>query len=167
MVIQDETNIQESSINQAITQCQLCFVQALLEQFHLILQVCIYLLSVFQSHSHSKILSLISVTLSHINEFYEWLCVKPGMQERGTECGVREEWGECYIPGNVAKHSEECHQTFRGMPSNIPENVTKHCGNVLKHSGECHQTDEFLSRSRHFYKTSNFFRGVFTTPSNI
>ena len=29
-------------------------------------------------------------------------------------------------------YSEECCQTFRGMSSNIPENVTKH-------SGECHQ----------------------------
>ena len=48
------------------------------------------------------------------------------MRERG-------EWGECYIPGNVAKHSGECPQTFRGMWPNIP-------GNVLKHSGECRQT---------------------------
>ena len=23
------------------------------------------------------------------------------MQERGTECGERGEWAECYIPGNV------------------------------------------------------------------
>ena len=58
------------------------------------------------------------------------LCIKTGMQERGTERG---EWGECYIPGSVAKHSGECPQAFRGMPSNIPENV-------LKHSGECPQT---------------------------
>ena len=43
------------------------------------------------------------------------------------------------IPGNVAKHSEECRQifrkcrqTFRGMSSNIPENVPKY-------SGEYHQ----------------------------
>ena len=36
------------------------------------------------------------------------------------------------IPGNVAKHSGECHKTFRGMWSNIP-------GNVAKHSGECRQ----------------------------
>ena len=47
------------------------------------------------------------------------LCIKPGIQERGTECGERGEWGECYIPGNAAK------QTFRGMSSNIPENVAK------------------------------------------
>ena len=36
------------------------------------------------------------------------------------------------IPGNVAKHSGECHQIFRGMSPNIP-------GNVAKYSGECHQ----------------------------
>ena len=35
------------------------------------------------------------------------LCIKPGIQERGTESGERGEWGECYIPGNVAKHSRE------------------------------------------------------------
>ena len=50
----------------------------------------------------------------------------------GTECGEREEYGECYIPGNIAKHFGECPQTFRGMSSNIP-------GNVTKHSGEYHQ----------------------------
>ena len=59
-----------------------------------------------------------------------------GIQERGTECRERREWGECYIPGNVAKHSgyfakhsRECPQTFWGMLPNIP-------GNVLKHSGQ-------------------------------
>ena len=82
------------------------------------------------------------------------LCIKPGIQERGTECEERDEYGECYIPGNVAKHSGECPQTFRGMSSNIPRNVAKHSrecpqtfrgmspnipGNVLKHSGECRQ----------------------------
>ena len=29
---------------------------------------------------------------------------------RGT-CGM----GECYLPGNVAKYSGECRQTFEGM----------------------------------------------------
>ena len=62
-----------------------------------------------------------------------WLCIRPGIQERGTECGERGEWGECYIPGNVAKYSGECHQTFRGMSQNIP-------GNVIKNSGERRQT---------------------------
>ena len=38
--------------------------------------------------------------------------------------------GEYYISGNVAKHSGEYHQMFRGMSPNIP-------GNVAKHSGEC------------------------------
>ena len=80
------------------------------------------------------------------------LCIKPGIQERGTECGERGEWGECYISGNVAKHSGEYLQTFRGMSSNIPGNIAKHSGgcgqtfrgvssnipgNIAKHSGEC------------------------------
>ena len=60
------------------------------------------------------------------------LCIKPGIQERETECGKRGEWGESYIPGNVLKYSGECPQTFRGMSSNIT-------GNVAKHSGECSQ----------------------------
>ena len=37
------------------------------------------------------------------------------------------------IPGNVLKHSGECHQTFWGMSQNIP-------GNVAKYSGECRKT---------------------------
>ena len=41
--------------------------------------------------------------------------------------------GECYIPGNVLKHSGEYRQTFRGMSPNI-------LGNILKHSGVCRQT---------------------------
>ena len=63
--------------------------------------------------------------------------------------------GECYIPGNIAKHSGEYPQTFRGMSPNILENVVKYSGGclqtfrgmspnipgyVLKHSGECRQT---------------------------
>ena len=64
-------------------------------------------------------------------------CIKPGIQERGTERG---EWGECYIPGNVAKHSGKCPQTFRGMSPNIP-------GNVLKYSGECRQTFRRMSQN--------------------
>ena len=34
------------------------------------------------------------------------------------------------IPGNIAKHSGECSQTFWGMSPNIP-------GNIAEHSGEC------------------------------
>ena len=46
-----------------------------------------------------------------------------------------------HIPGNVAKYSGELHQTFRGMFTNIPENVAKHSKEyVLKHSGEFCQT---------------------------
>ena len=58
----------------------------------------------------------------------------------GMECGEREEYGECYIPGNIAKHFGECPQTFRGMSSNTPENV-------LKHSGECPQTFREMSQN--------------------
>ena len=65
------------------------------------------------------------------------LCIKPGIQERVTECGKRGEQGECYIPGcyipeNVAKYSGECLQTSWGMSLNIP-------GNLVKHSVECPQ----------------------------
>ena len=87
--------------------------------------------------------------------FQKWLCIKPGIQDRGTECGERGEWGECYIPGNAAKYSGECTQTFRGISSNIPGNIVKNFGectqtfrgmllniptNVLKHSPEYRQT---------------------------
>ena len=48
------------------------------------------------------------------------------------------EWGECYIPGNVAKHFGKCPQTFRGISPDIP-------GNVVKHSGEYHQTFRGIS----------------------
>ena len=83
------------------------------------------------------------------------LCIKPGIQEWGTECRERGEWGECYIPGNVATHSGECPQTLRGISPNTTGNVRKHSGecrqifrgissnipgNVAKHSGECDQT---------------------------
>ena len=54
-------------------------------------------------------------------------------RERETECGERKEWAELHILGNVIKHSEECCETFHGMPSYIP-------GNVAKHSEECCQT---------------------------
>ena len=82
----------------------------------------------------------------------------------GTKCGEHGEWGECYILGNVAKHSGECPQTFWGMSSSIPGNATKHykeCpqtfqemssnipGIVAKHSGESPQTFwEIIGQSR-------------------
>ena len=80
------------------------------------------------------------------------LCIKPGKQERGTECGKHREWEECNIPRNVAKSSRKCPQTFWGMSLNTPENIAKkigeYCqtfremqpnipGNVLKLSGKC------------------------------
>ena len=42
------------------------------------------------------------------------------------------------IPENVLKHSGECHQTFRGMSPNIPRNVAKF-------SWECCQTFRGIS----------------------
>ena len=49
----------------------------------------------------------------------------------GTGNGMRgtRGMGECYIPGNVTKHSGESPHIFWGMSPNIP-------GNVLKDSGE-------------------------------
>ena len=59
------------------------------------------------------------------------------------------------IPGNIAKYSGKCHQTFRRMLPNVPGNVLKYSGecrqtlrgmssnipeNIAKHSGECSQT---------------------------
>ena len=88
-----------------------------------------------------------------------WLCIKPGIQERGTECGERGEWGECYIPGNVAKNSGECPQTFRRMSPNIS-------GNVLKYSGECRQIFHGMSSNipgnvaKHSGKCRQTFRGM-------
>ena len=89
------------------------------------------------------------------------LCIKPGIQKRGTECGERGNggndifWGMLLnIPRNVLKHSGECHKTFRRMSPNIPWNFVKYSGechqiflgmspnipgNVAKYSGECHQ----------------------------
>ena len=86
---------------------------------------------------------------------FKGLCIKTGIQERGTECRERGEWGKCYILGNVAKHSWDCPQTIQGMSWNIPENVLEYSweccqtflrmlpnipGNVAKHSKECPQT---------------------------
>ena len=42
------------------------------------------------------------------------------------------------IPGYVFKHSKEYHQTFRGMLPSIP-------GNAVKHAGECRQTFQGMS----------------------
>ena len=80
------------------------------------------------------------------------LFIKPGIQERGTEC---EERGECSlgfrgilqripgnviiltfrgmfkrIPGNVLEDTEECFRRFRGIFERIP-------GNVQEDSEEC------------------------------
>ena len=67
----------------------------------------------------------------------KWLFIKPGIQERGTECGERgecslgferislEDSGECYyfnIPGNVKEDSGERPRRFPGMFKKIPGN---------------------------------------------
>ena len=64
--------------------------------------------------------------------FSSWLCIKPGIQERGTECAVHGEGGNVIfqemstnIPGNEGKYSEECRQTFREILSESPGNVAK------------------------------------------
>ena len=95
------------------------------------------------------------------------LCIKPGIQERGTECGEPREWGECYILGNIAKHCGECPQTFWGMSSNIP-------GNVAKHSAECHKTFQGMSQNipgnlaKHSRECPQTFRGMSPNiPGNI
>ena len=122
------------------------------------------------------ILSKYSTPFYLISEIIR-LCIKPGIRELGTECGERGEWGECYIPGNVAKHSGKCPQTFREMSPNIPGNVFKHSrecrqifrgmssnilGNVLKHSGECRQTFRGMSLniSGNFLKQSTEYSKI-------
>ena len=84
-----------------------------------------------------------------------WLFIKPGMQERGTECGECRERRECSLefrgiswrisgnvlilafrgmleklPGNVRGDSGKCSRRFRGMSKKIP-------GNAIKNSGVC------------------------------
>ena len=87
----------------------------------------------FNKH-YQKTSKIFKGSTKHISK----LCIKPGIQERGAECGKRCEWVECYIPGNVLKHSGECPQTLRGMSSSIP-------GNVAKHFEECSQTFRRMS----------------------
>ena len=62
------------------------------------------------------------------------LFIKPGIQERGTECGECGEWAFRgmlnKIPGNAQQDSGECSKRFRGMLNKIP-------GNVQQDSGEC------------------------------
>ena len=82
----------------------------------------------------------------------------------GTGNGMRgTRWiGKCYIPGNVAKHTVECRQTFRGMSPNIP-------GNVAKYSGECPQTFRGMSPNipenvtKHSREYHQRFHGMPTT----
>ena len=80
------------------------------------------------------------------------LFIKPGIQERGTECGECGERGECSlgfrgiserIPGNVII------LTFRGMFEKI-------LGNVSKDSRECWQRfSRMLKKIEHFIMQLN------------
>ena len=50
---------------------------------------------------HKGKFNFIEANQKQIEKEISRLCIKPGIQERETECG---EWEECYIPGNAAKH---------------------------------------------------------------
>ena len=105
----------------------------------------------------------ISVIYFHEKQMLKRLCIKPGIQERGTECGERGEWGNVIfrgmspnIPGNVFNYSGEHRQTFRGIQPNIP-------GNVAKPSEECSQTFWRMQPNipgnavKHFWKCPIYF----------
>ena len=91
------------------------------------------------------------------NYFCRGLFIKPGIQERGTECRECGERGECSlgfrgisqripgnvtiltfrgmlkkIPGNVEDDSGECSNRSRGMFEEIPENVRRDSGEYSK-----------------------------------
>ena len=97
--------------------------------------------------------------------------------------------GECYIPGNVTKHSGGCCQAFWGMSTNIPGNILKYSGecpqtlwgmlpnipgNVAKHSGECRKTFRGMSSNilrnvlKYFGECCQTFREMSTNiPGNV
>ena len=91
-------------------------------------------------------------TLIQTRKYFERnnnILLKPGIQERGTECGECGEWAFRgmlkKIPGNVQKDSGECSTGFRGMFNKTP-------GNAQEDSGEC----------------SKRFRGMFQKiPGNV
>ena len=95
------------------------------------------------------------------NVLLKRLFLKPGMQERGTECGECAERGECLlgfrgiskripgnviiltfpgmfkkIPRNVRRDSGECSRRFRGMFERIPGMFKKIPGNTQEDYGE-------------------------------
>ena len=95
------------------------------------------------------------------NVLLKRLFLKPGMQERGTECGECGERGECLlgfrgiskripgnviiltfpgmfkkIPRNVRRDSGECSRRFRGMFERIPGMFKKIPGNTQEDYGE-------------------------------
>ena len=104
------------------------------------------------------------------------------IRNTGTGNGMRATrgMGECYIKGNVTKHSGECSQAFWGMSTNIPDNILKYSGecqqrfrgmlsnipgNILKHSKECRQTFQGMSvnipgNQTNFNKFQHLIRGI-------
>ena len=95
------------------------------------------------------------------NVLLKRLFLKPGIQERGTECGECGERGECLlgfrgiskripgnviiltfpgmfkkIPRNVRRDSGECSRRFRGMFERIPGMFKKIPGNTQEDYGE-------------------------------
>ena len=93
------------------------------------------------------------------------LFIKPGIQERGTECG---ECAERRIPGNVIILTfRECWRRFRGMFEKIP-------GNVRRDSGECSKRFCWMFEKipvnvrRDFGECSRRFRGMLVKiPGNV
>ena len=66
------------------------------------------------------------------------LFIKPGIQERGTECEEFAERGGMFtrIPGNLLEDSGECY--YFNIPRNVPKEMFKKIpGNVQQDSGEC------------------------------
>ena len=98
--------------------------------------------------------------------YFEKAMYKNKNTETGNGMRGTRGMGVCYIPGNVAKHSGECPQTFWGMSPNIPGNVLKHSQNVAKHSGECRQTFQGMSSNfpgnvaKHSEECPQTFRGM-------
>ena len=75
-------------------------------------------------HCRSKLNGLLKVKYNTRSTTQFWLCIKTGIQERGTECGER----NAGIAGNRGMlYSGECPQTFRRMFSNNTENTRACC----------------------------------------
>ena len=67
----------------------------------------------------------VSLMKVYISSLFKRLCIKPRIQEWGTECGERGNEGNVIFLGmspnilvNIAKHSGECPKAFLGMSPN-------------------------------------------------